>query len=442
MNGPRDLPSRRTGEGVAKADARGAEAEGSDTHRRPRRAAAARRRRSGRGWAAGEAASSPAPPAGRGSGPARLASSNPDSSSALAPPASSSSCRRSPGLSAPAASSSPSGLHLRHGLGQALLTLGEQLPALGSMVAAAPPARPDGSGLPRPAGARAQAGKRAGGRRRDPGASGRRALASRPSAPGAARPRGPCAGAWASWGRAARALSSGRLPGSGAQPCWRRRRRDWKRRRRRRRRRREKEEAEVGTAAGARPEARLQPGMLPSLPSRCAPLSPAREGKLAPKRRPRTQSQLREDKRRSRARQAPRRLGAAPARPAPCAPARLTEAPRPPPAPPGPRPAAATLSLRPPLLSLLPRPAFQEPGRRPEGMGGRVPTSAPSPPGRRGHRARWPPGLRGPGSTRGRVRGVRGRVSSPPPQLSTWPAQAIGDPLQTKPCPRSKRFLI
>lgn len=35
----------------------------------------------------------------------------------------------------------------------------------------------------------------------------------------------------------------------------------------------EKEEAEVGTAAGARPEARLQPGMLP-LPSHSARAAP------------------------------------------------------------------------------------------------------------------------------------------------------------------------
>lgn len=56
------------------------------------------------------------------------------------------------------------GLHLRHGLGQALLTLGEQLPALGLHGGGrpAPPGR-TAPGSPRPAGARAQAGKRAGG---------------------------------------------------------------------------------------------------------------------------------------------------------------------------------------------------------------------------------------------------------------------------------------
>lgn len=46
----------------------------------------------------------------------------------------------------------------------------------------------------------------------------------------------------------------------------------------------EKEEAEVGTAAGARPEARLQPGMLPlpPPPSVRAALSPAPRGKTRP----------------------------------------------------------------------------------------------------------------------------------------------------------------
>lgn len=160
----------------------------------------------------------------------------------------------------------------------------------------------------------------------------------------------------------------------------------------------EKEEAEVGTAAGARPEARLQPGMLPLPPPRCAPLSRRpREKKLAPKRRPPNAITAARGKVARSCSPGPLDgSGLASARPAPCAPARLTGAPRPPPAPPCPRPAAAGLSLRPPLLSPpFPRPAFQEPGRPAprgwaKGRGAHLP--APSPPGRRGHRARWPSG--------------------------------------------------
>ena len=214
----------------------------------------------------------------------------------------------------------------------------------------------------------------------------------------------------------------------------------------------EKEEAEVGTAAGARPEARLQPGMLPLPPPRCAPLSRRpREKKLAPKRRPRrrppnTIATARGKVARSCSPGPLDGSGPASAQPGPCAPARLTGAPRPPPAPPCPRPAAAGLSLRPPLLSPpFPRPAFQEPGRpAPRGWAkGRGPhLPAPSPPGRRGHRARGPPGLRGPGSTRARVRGVSGRVgSSPPPQLGTWPApKLLETPSEQNPSPRSSVF--
>lgn len=68
-------------------------------------------------------------------------------------------------------------LHLCHGLGQALLTLGEQLPALG-LHGGGRPAPPDGYRTPGGRRARRQAGGQAGGWRRAPAASGRRAVAA------------------------------------------------------------------------------------------------------------------------------------------------------------------------------------------------------------------------------------------------------------------------
>lgn len=163
-------------------------------------------------------------------------------------------------------------------------------------------------------------------------------LGSSPSAPGAARRREPWAGAgaWAGWGPGAAGGAQQRPPpglrsaamlaaaAAGLEE-------------EEEETQEEKEEAEVGTAAGARPEAGLQPGMLPLPLSSARAARPAR--KLAPKAGPRAAPQARL--------QLPgeSRLGSVPRAPdgsdparrlprPPCTPVRLTGAPQPPSAPP------------------------------------------------------------------------------------------------------------